>query len=95
MATTGSQSSAAGQAERSDNFNIDVALPLWRHTTRLSYVSRGSSYIWKCNVCHNSKSFNSSYFRVKAYCMGPIGKGIALCKGSKDGKRMSDVQLDL
>ena len=91
MATTGSQSTAAGQVERSDNFNIDVASPLCRHTTRLSQVSGGGSYIWKCNVCHNSKPFNNSYSQVKAHFMGPIGKGLALCKGSKDRNRMSDA----
>ena len=92
MATTDSQSWVAGQAEWGDNFNISVASQLWRHTTRSSQVSGGGSYIWKCNVCH-SKPFNNSYSRVKAHFMGPTGKGITLCKGSKDGKRLSDAQL--
>ena len=92
MATTASQSSAAGQVEQSDNFNIDVASPLWRHTTRTSQVTRGGSCIWRCNICH-SKPFNNSYSRVKAHFMGPTRKGIALCKGSKDGKRLNDAQL--
>lgn len=93
MATTGSQSSAARQSQQSDNFNIDVTSPLWRHHKDYHKVSRGGSYIWKCNICHNSKPFNSSYSRVKAHFVGPTGKGITLCKGSKEGKRMSDAQL--
>ena len=46
----------------------------------------------ECNICH-SKLFNNSYSLVKAHFMGPTGKGMALCKGSKDGKRLSDAQL--
>ena len=61
-------------------------------TRRSSQVSGGGSYIWRCNICH-SKPFNNSYSRVKAHFIGPTSKGIALCKGSKDGKRLSNAQL--
>ena len=51
-----SQSSVGGQGgEGTDNFKIDVGSPLWRHTTRISQVSGGGSYYWKCNYCQSKK----------------------------------------
>ena len=90
-----SQSSVGGQGgEGTDNFKIDVGSPLWRHTTRISQVSGGGSYYWKCNYCQSNKGkpFNSSYSRVKLHFMGPAGKGFGMCKGT-NGTGMTSAEI--
>ena len=88
----GGQGQSSMTRQGGDNFKIDLGSPLWRHTTRISQVLGGGSYIWSCNYCQSNKGkpFNSSYSQVKLHFMGLASKGFGICKGV-DGKGLSDA----
>ncbi|XP_077212459.1 uncharacterized protein LOC143847496 [Tasmannia lanceolata] len=73
-----SGASSAAQAAHTSSTDEDLSKPLWKHVSRFDKDPKGGGNVrWQCNFC--SKSFSSSYTRVRAHLLKIAGQGIGPC----------------
>ncbi|XP_077230410.1 uncharacterized protein LOC143863586 [Tasmannia lanceolata] len=77
-----SGASSAAQTAHTSSTDEDLSKPLWKHVSRFDKDPKGGGNVrWQCNFC--SKSFSSSYTRVRAHLLKIAGQGIGPCSKVK------------